>query len=186
MLGAPGWTRYEAEGFGTLWLAWAEDGLAILNLDGQPASAEAIARWLPEVELEERALPALVEETLDAYFAGEPVDPATLPVRIGGTKFQRRAWTTLREVPRGRVRTYAGLAKDIKRPRSMRAVGMAMGANPLPIVVPCHRVVAAGHELGGYSGGTERKRVLLELEGVKIQDGRVLPGQLDLPVPEGS
>jgi methylated-DNA-[protein]-cysteine S-methyltransferase len=108
------------------------------------------------------------------------VDPATLPVRIGGTRFQVRVWRALRRVPRGRVRTYAGLAKDAGSPRGMRAVGMAMSANPLAIVVPCHRVVGAGHKLGGYSGGLDRKRHLLELEGVVVEGDEVLPGQLEL------
>ncbi len=185
-LGPPGWACFEAQGLGRLWIAWVAEGLVVIRLDGERPEPAYLQRWLPDGvdpdALFEAPLPGIVRETLTRYFDGEDVDPATLPVRITGTRFQRKAWSALRDVTRGHVRTYAGLAKDIRAPRSMRAIGMAMGANPLPIVVPCHRVVGAGYELGGYSGGLERKRVLLELEGVKIQDGHVLPGQLDLPV----
>jgi methylated-DNA-[protein]-cysteine S-methyltransferase len=158
------------------------EGIVMLCFADRTPLAEERARWWPEAggELPDAALPPIVRDLLDRYFAGEPVDPAELPVRIGGTRFQEKVWRGLREVRRGSVRTYAGLASDVRSPRAMRAVGMAMGANPIAIVVPCHRVVGAGQLLGGYSGGLERKRFLLELEGVKVDGDRVLPGQLDL------
>lgn len=180
-LGDSGWARFDAGRFGPLWIAWVPEGLTVISLDGAAPARGELARWMTSPEaLEERSLPRIVRETLTAYFAGEAVDPAALPVRLRGTKFQRRAWTALRDVGRGQVRTYAGLAQDVNSPRSMRAIGMAMAKNPLPLVVPCHRVVAAGNALGGYSGGLDKKRFLLELEGVTIQDDRVLPGQLAL------
>lgn len=177
-----GCATYEAPGVGPLWIAWVPEGVVILSFSDDPPAPEERARWWPEAagELPERPLPALIREGLDRYFAGEPVDPAELPARIGGTHFQAKVWRGLRRVGRGSVRTYAGLASDVRSPRAMRAVGMAMGANPIAIVVPCHRIVAAGHTLGGYSGGLERKRFLLELEGVKVDGDQVLPGQLDL------
>ncbi len=176
-----GQNRFAAGRFGTLWLAWIPEGLVMIELSGEPPAPEARRRWLPELEeIPELAVPRAIYETLSRYFDGEPVDPATLPVRFGGTKFQRRAWTALRAVPRGEVRTYAGLATDIRSPRAMRAVGLAMGANPIPIVVPCHRCVGHGYTLGGYSGGVDKKRFLLELEGVVVDGDHVHPGQLEL------
>lgn len=172
---------FSAGAFGDLWMAWIPEGVVMLRFDGTPAPDDERARWLPELDaIPERAIPRVVFELLGRYFGGEKVDPATLPVRIGGTKFQRRAWEALRRVPRGQVRTYGGLAKDAGSPRAMRAVGMAMGANPIPILVPCHRCVASGYTLGGFSGGVERKRFLLELEGVVVDGDEVHPGQLEL------
>ena len=165
---------------GPLFVAWVPEGLTLLRFGGEPPPDEA-RRWLPEAAAARGApVPEVVRDRLSRYFDGEDVDPAELPVRLDGTGFQRRVWSALRHVPRGRVRTYGGLASDVGSPRAMRAVGLAMAKNPLPVVVPCHRVVAAGMGLGGYSGGLERKRFLLELEGVKLEGGRVLPGQLEL------
>jgi len=162
----------EAEGLGTLWLAWTAVGLCSIDFV-LPKGAEANEGW-------EDAVPSGYAEPLLAYFAGEDVDPASLPVDLQGTEFQLRVWEALRHVPRGQVRTYAGIAADVESPRAMRAVGMANAKNPLPIVVPCHRIVEVGHKLGGYSGGLDRKRFLLRLEGARIEDDVVLPGQLTL------
>ena len=129
-----------------------------------------------------RDVPAHIAKPLRDYFAGEPVDPAEIPVDLHGTDFQKRVWRALRAIPRGRVRSYAGIASDVGSPRAMRAVGMANARNPIAIVVPCHRVVETGNRLGGYSGGLENKIFLLELEGVTVEGDRVQPGQLDLPL----
>lgn len=172
----PGWSRYEApDPIGALWLSWGERGLRALTFGGEPPLDPLLVA--PSLE---RPTPADLVELLDRYFAGDPVEPASYPVELSGTRFQKRAWEALRAVPRGQVRSYSGIARDAGSPRSMRAIGAAMGANPIPIVVPCHRVVAAGHQLGGYTGGLERKRFLLELEGVPIHGEHVHPGQLDL------
>jgi methylated-DNA-[protein]-cysteine S-methyltransferase len=166
---------------GRLWIAWVGDEIAMIRFGGEPAPREERERWMPGAgELPVRPIPVPLRDALSRYFAGEAIDPATLPVRIGGTRFQHEVWSALRKVPRGSVRTYAGLAADVGSPRAMRAIGMAMAHNPLPIVVPCHRVVAAGLALGGFSGGLDTKRALLALEGVKVEGDRVLLGQLDL------
>jgi methylated-DNA-[protein]-cysteine S-methyltransferase len=112
---------------------------------------------------------------LCAYFRGEAVDFGfALPEGIG-TPFQRRVWQALMEIPRGRCATYGGLARALRLPpNSARAVGLACGANPLPILVPCHRVVSAAGELTGFSGGLPWKRALLELEGVPLCNDQVL------------
>jgi O-6-methylguanine DNA methyltransferase len=89
-------------------------------------------------------------------------------------------WNALRKVSRGQVRSYAGIASDLGKPRATRAVGAANGRNPIAIVIPCHRVVETGMHLGGYTGGLHLKRFLLELEGARIDADRVRPGQLEL------
>jgi methylated-DNA-[protein]-cysteine S-methyltransferase len=104
-------------------------------------------------------------ELLAAYWRGEPV-AFTLPIDAGGTAFQRQVWDALRLVPRGATTSYGALAAAIGRPCAVRAVGAAVGRNPLSIVVPCHRVIGAAGALTGYAGGLERKRALLAIEGV--------------------
>jgi methylated-DNA-[protein]-cysteine S-methyltransferase len=102
---------------------------------------------------------------LAAYFAGRPLPP--LPALAPeGTDFQRAVWRALTEIPAGEVRTYGALAAALGRPGAARAVGQANGKNPITILVPCHRVVAGGGRLGGYSAGLPRKRWLLAHEGV--------------------
>lgn len=100
---------------------------------------------------------------IQAYFAGE-IRAFELPLDLEGTEFQRRVWQALRAIPYAETITYQDLAKCIGQPKASRAVGSANGRNPLPIVIPCHRVIATGGGLGGYSCGIAYKRMLLELE----------------------
>jgi len=100
---------------------------------------------------------------LAAYFAGQDV-AFDLPLAAGGTAFQQQVWTELRRIPWGATTTYAELAQRIGRPRAFRAVGAANGQNPLPIIVPCHRVIGSNGRLTGFAGGLAAKRWLLELE----------------------
>lgn len=90
-----------------------------------------------------------------------------------GTPFQRRVWRALLEIPYGTVCSYGEIARRIEHPTAVRAVGAANGANPLPILVPCHRVIGQNGRLTGYAGGLDRKRALLEHEGLCCRDGRV-------------
>ncbi len=119
-------------------------------------------------------------EPLEELAAGEPVDVAEVPAVIEGPPFFARVWRALREVRRGDVCTYQQLARRAGSPRAMRAVGQAMARNPLPLVVPCHRVIALGARIGGYTGGLARKRALLALEGVEVRGDLVEPRQLEL------
>jgi len=105
-------------------------------------------------------------DALDAYFAGDFKALDTVPVNPGGTPFQRAVWSALREIPAGSRLTYAQLAARLGRPAAMRAVGAANGANPISLVIPCHRLVGAEGALTGYGGGLERKAWLLAHEGV--------------------
>lgn len=101
---------------------------------------------------------------LDAYFAGE-LTRFDLPLRATGTAFQKQVWGALCNFAFGATLSYGALAARIGRPKASRAVGAANGANPLPIVVPCHRVVGSDGSLTGFAGGLEKKRYLLALEG---------------------
>jgi len=165
----PAWGTLEASGLGTLWLAWTDRGLLRLSFER-----------LNDVGAAEEAVPEVFAQPLERYFQGQVEDFGDVPLDLRGTDFQLRVWAALREIPWGQVRTYGGIAQRISSPRAMRAVGQANHVNPVPIIVPCHRVVEAGHHLGGYGGGVERKQLLLELEGVRIHEGVVQPGQLDL------
>jgi len=103
-------------------------------------------------------------ERLRTYFSGHKVAfPDKLDL-FRATHFQREVWEITRLIPYGETRSYAWVAEQIKRPKAMRAVGQALSKNPLPIIVPCHRVVASDGKLGGFSGGVEMKRCLLSLE----------------------
>lgn len=109
------------------------------------------------------AVLAQAAEQLAEYFAGtrHALDVPQAPL---GTPFQRQVWAALARIPYGETRTYAEVADQIGRPTAVRAVGAAIGRNPLCVVVPCHRVLGTGGSLTGYAGGLERKRLLLDLE----------------------
>ncbi|MEO0530207.1 MAG: methylated-DNA--[protein]-cysteine S-methyltransferase [Planctomycetota bacterium] len=100
---------------------------------------------------------------LAEYFAGDRPE-FTVPVRPLGTPFQEQVWQALLRIPAGETRSYAAIAREIGEPTATRAVGTANGANPISILVPCHRVVRTGGALGGYGGGSDRKRWLLDHE----------------------
>lgn len=137
-------------------------------------------RYGPDgVELVEGRAPAAVRDPIQAYFEGELEAVDAIPVEAAGTPFQREVWTALRSIPARTTLSYRGLAERIGRPSAMRAVGLANGANPIAIVVPCHRVIGADASLTGYGGGLERKRWLLAHEGVDIAGPRG-GAQLDL------
>lgn len=104
---------------------------------------------------------------LDQYFAGERTE-FELPLRLDGPEFHRRVWAELLAIPHGVTTTYGEIATRLGRPDRARAVGAANGANPIAIVVPCHRVIGAGGKLTGYGGGLDRKRELLVHEGALL------------------
>jgi len=120
---------------------------------------------LPKGEHEMRDTPLLLEaeKQLNEYFAGHR-QSFDVPLRPQGTGFQLRVWQVLTTIPYGETRTYGQIAAAIGNPRACRAVGMANHLNPLPIFIPCHRVVGTGNKLVGYAGGVWRKEKLLKLE----------------------
>ncbi|HJZ66286.1 MAG TPA: methylated-DNA--[protein]-cysteine S-methyltransferase [Candidatus Acidoferrum sp.] len=104
-----------------------------------------------------------VRRQLNEYFAGT-LREFEIPLLMEGTEFQKRVWNRLRTIPYGETTSYGKLAKQIGEPRAVRAVGAANGQNPIPIIVPCHRVIGSNGSLTGFGGGLENKRKLLELE----------------------
>ena len=108
-----------------------------------------------------------VADQLAGYFAGRR-RRFNLPIALGGTEFQRRVWSALREIEFGHTLCYAELAERIGSPAAVRAVGAAVGRNPISIIIPCHRVVGSNGHLTGFAGGLERKRWLLDHEGADV------------------
>ena len=102
---------------------------------------------------------------LEEYFAGRRTSFDGLKLSANGTEFQRQVWGALSRIPFGETATYAGMARRIGRPSAVRAVGLANGQNPLPIIVPCHRVIGSNGALTGFAGGIPAKKWLLEFEG---------------------
>ncbi|MCL2110299.1 methylated-DNA--[protein]-cysteine S-methyltransferase [Microgenomates group bacterium] len=113
------------------------------------------------------------QKELDEYFSGERRDFGDLEISMEdweGTEFQKEVWRAMREIPAGETRSYKWIASRIGRPKSTRAVGSACGKNPLPVIIPCHRVIKSDGSLGEYSGGgVEVKKALLEREGLEIR-----------------
>jgi methylated-DNA-[protein]-cysteine S-methyltransferase len=149
---------------------------AIDWIDHQPRLLRLLRRHYGSLpDLNDRRAPSRARRALEAYLAGELAAVDDLAVETGGTPFQKRVWSALRTIPAGVTISYAALAARIGRPRAVRAVGLANGANPVGIVVPCHRVIGADGSLTGYRGGLERKRWLLAHEGawLPISDTRL-------------
>jgi AraC family transcriptional regulator of adaptative response/methylated-DNA-[protein]-cysteine methyltransferase len=105
-------------------------------------------------------------KAIRAYLSGGP-DP-DVPVVLPEDGFSARVWREIKKIPRGEVRSYARLAKAVRKPGASRAVGQACGRNSVPLLIPCHRVVSSNGGLGGFSGDLEHKRILLELEGARL------------------
>jgi O-6-methylguanine DNA methyltransferase len=131
-------------------------------------------RHLPEAEGAEAFAPnrAAIGQILE-YLEGKRTI-FDLPLDLRGTEFQREVWTAVLEISYGETRCYSEIARAVGRPAAPRAVGGAVGANPVSLVVPCHRVVAAGGKLGGYGGGLELKARLLAMESTRPAQGRLL------------
>lgn len=127
-----------------------------------------LRRQNPPVSLREGRAPNAVRGALETYFAGDLGALSKIKWRTGGTDFQRTVWTALCTIPVGETLSYGGLAHRIGKPSAVRAVGLANGANPIGIVVPCHRVIGSNGSLTGYGGGMDRKQWLLTHEGASF------------------
>ena len=145
---------------GTVVVATTEKGVCSVKLGDQ--ARRLLLDEFAAAELREKELPELKRQIL-SFMDGETT-LARLPLDVRGTVFQRRVWEALRRIPRGETRTYREIARSIGAPDAVRAVGSACGANPVALVVPCHRAVRTDGGLGGYAWGLERKKKLLALE----------------------
>jgi methylated-DNA-[protein]-cysteine S-methyltransferase len=144
---------------GPLLLAGDEAGLALIYFQsgrGGPREPDPVWR-------ERTATFREANRQLSAYFAGR-LRQFDLPLRPDGTPFQQSVWGALLRIPYGETTTYGALARNLGKPDAARAVGLANGSNPIPIVIPCHRVIGARGRLTGYGGGLDLKRRLLDLE----------------------
>lgn len=143
-------------------------GTLTLSSDGDSLTGLHMGPYEPPPgSVRDRAPFADAKEQLEAYLAG---DRASFDLRLApaGTPFQMKVWKALRAIPYGEVRSYGDIARSIRNPRAVRAVGRANGANKIAIVIPCHRVIGANGTLTGFGGGIERKARLLEIEGLSF------------------
>ena len=149
----------------------ANDGrVCLLHFGGLTKSVRAaLARWYPDAAVESATDPAGAVKILRTYFDGDIKAIDDVPVEMHGTPFQKKVWAALRRIPVGTTLSYGRLAQLIGEPSAVRAVGAANGANPVALIVPCHRVIGSNGTLTGYGGGLDRKRWLLEHEGVRPQ-----------------
>lgn len=151
---------------GTIWAAATERGL--IQVDFPRPEVEFLGSLKRRVDADVVHAPGRLQrlrEMMRAYFDGERV-AFELPLDLRGTEFQRSVWRATHRIPYGRLSSYGRLAAAVGRPRAARAVGNAVGANPLVIVVPCHRVIRSDGSLGGFGGRPSLKRYLLGIEGV--------------------
>jgi methylated-DNA-[protein]-cysteine S-methyltransferase len=151
------YSRFDSQ-VGPLFVAVSERGLVALEFDLDLPKKRSRIQWVESVE---KTRPHI--QQLEEYFAGQRRE-FTLPLDLRGTEFQKRCWGALLKIPYGQTCTYADIARAVGSERAFRAVGMANHDNPVAIVVPCHRVIASDGTLGGYGGGLDIKRKLLELE----------------------
>ncbi|AIS01236.1 methylated-DNA--[protein]-cysteine S-methyltransferase [Streptomyces glaucescens] len=158
------WTHLDSPLGRLLLTADADGALTSLTVPGQKGGAVVREEWRADGGPFREAAAQLT-----AYFAGD-LEEFALPLRAHGTAFRERVWAALDDIPYGATTTYGEIARRIGAPRAaVRAVGGAIGANPLLIVRPCHRVIGSDGALTGYAGGLDRKIRLLELEGLVVQ-----------------
>ncbi|MEQ9123503.1 MAG: methylated-DNA--[protein]-cysteine S-methyltransferase, partial [Alphaproteobacteria bacterium] len=148
---------------GRLRLAATDNGLAAILFPNQ----KDVAFPKRDGSAKARAHLDKAVKALALYFEGKQKDFSGLTLAAEGTDFQKRVWNALTRVPFGQTRSYAEIARAIGNPKGMRAVGLANGKNPLPIIVPCHRVIGADGSLTGFGGGLPTKKWLLEFEGLE-------------------
>jgi methylated-DNA-[protein]-cysteine S-methyltransferase len=131
-----------------------------------PRLEARLRRWFPPHEIADRETPTIVRTRawLEGYFAGATADAGDLPLDMRGAAFEKLVWVALRAIPAGETTSYGAIAKALGSAGASRAVGAANGANPIAIIVPCHRVIGASGSLTGYGGGLERKTWLLDHE----------------------
>ena len=156
------YSRFESP-VGPLLLAGSKAGLQLVSFSGGDRARNIDPEW----RLDNSAFFEVVHQ-LQSYFAGERKN-FDLALILEGTDFQKGVWTALRKIPYGETISYKELAEMIGKPRAVRAVGAANGANPIPIIIPCHRVIGNDGSLTGFGGGLPLKKRLLELESHQLK-----------------
>ena len=152
---------------GPVHLAFSATGLKMLAFAGDNVpSPDASSKVSPEAEFKGETLKKWrqVVKALEDYFGGKPASFKDLPLDLEGSPFHLRVWQELMKIPPGETISYQEMARRVGSPKASRAVGQACGANPVAVIVPCHRVIASNGSLGGFSSGLERKRWLLSHE----------------------
>ena len=134
----------------------------------EPFPKEKLSQTESNPETARQPQEQITLQWLQAYLGGEPMGAVPVPCLDlrGGTVFQQNVWRAIRRIPFGETQSYSQIANSIENTRAVRAIGSACGANPIPLIIPCHRVLAANHTLGGFSGGISWKKRLLKLEGI--------------------
>jgi methylated-DNA-[protein]-cysteine S-methyltransferase len=157
---------------GELLLVASDAGLIAIRFEWNQHGVDPRASSVPSTDASgaEARILAEARSQLDAYFAGAQTE-FDLPLDPRGPPFQQKVWAALREIPFGRTISYLELARRTGDPKAVRAVGAANGRNPIPLVVPCHRVIGADGSLVGFGGGIDRKRWLLHHEGALAEGG---------------
>jgi methylated-DNA-[protein]-cysteine S-methyltransferase len=153
------YTHVDDSPVGPLLLAGDAAALHVLSFGAGSRPREVEAEWQPDT----KGVLEGVRKELDQYFAGK-LKTFSTKLAFNGTPFQNQVWNALTRIPYGETISYLDLAKRIDNPKAVRAVGMANGANPIAIIVPCHRVIGSNGSLTGFGGGLPTKRALLELE----------------------
>jgi methylated-DNA-[protein]-cysteine S-methyltransferase len=148
---------------GTLLLAGSSAGLKLVSF----AAGSRATSVHPEWQVDNAAFVEVVDQ-LQSYFAGARKN-FELDLVLEGTQFQKKVWTALQEIPYGETISYKNLAEAVGSPKAVRAVGAANGANPIPIIIPCHRVIGNDGSLTGFGGGLPLKKQLLELESHQLR-----------------
>jgi methylated-DNA-[protein]-cysteine S-methyltransferase len=158
---------------GTALLVTDVDGLlrALDWEDYEPRMKQLLRLHYGAVDLNNARAPRELRTALTGYFKGDLDRLAEIQWRVAGTPFQQKVWHELPQIPAGSTLSYGALAAKLKMPRAVRAVGHANGSNPISVVLPCHRLIGGSGSLVKYGGGLERKRWLLQHEGVRVKSG---------------
>src|SRR5260370_8124794 len=162
MVSAVLYTKFESP-VGQLLLGGDSNALRLVSFESSKHSVSPQAGWK-----EDKAPVGEGIRQLQAYFRGE-LKEFDLPLALEGTEFQLRVWNVLRTIPYGETISYAQLAERISNPKAVRAVGLANGSNPIPIIIPCHRVIGSDGGLTGFGGCLSTKKKLLELESKQLR-----------------
>lgn len=149
---------------GPFYLWFNDQALVYASFDQKDGQSWVIKNF-PKANLQERALYTSYQKDLDCYFRGQKIDFAW-PLFFVGTDFQKQVWSEIRKIPHGQFTTYKKIAESLQT-KAFQAIGQAVGANPISLIVPCHRVLGTNW-FGGYGGGLTLKRLLLELENVTL------------------